>query len=111
MEFAVLANHGMKIKENEKRDKFLDLARELKKLWNMRVTVIPIVIDALGTIPKGFVKGTRKFRNQRMCGEHPNNSFIKIRQNTEESSADLLSLRLQWKTLANAGGKKLVKWW
>ena len=57
MDFAVPTNYRIKIKENEKRDKYLDLARELKKLWNMKVTVIPIVIGALGTIPKGFVRG------------------------------------------------------
>ena len=28
------------------------LAGELRKLWNMRMTVIPIVIRALGTVPK-----------------------------------------------------------
>ena len=55
--FAVPANHRVKIKENEKRDKYLDLARELKKLWHMRVTVIPIVISTLGTIPKGLISG------------------------------------------------------
>ena len=38
----------MIIKENEKGDKYLDPARELIKLWNMKVTVIPIVIGALG---------------------------------------------------------------
>ena len=27
-----------------------------KKFWNMKVTVIPIVIGALGTMPKGLVK-------------------------------------------------------
>ena len=26
----------MKVKENEKRDNYLDLAREIKKLWNMK---------------------------------------------------------------------------
>ena len=31
MDFAVLADHRVKIEENEKRDKYLDLARELKK--------------------------------------------------------------------------------
>ena len=31
---------------------YLDLARELKKLWNMKMTVVPIVIGALGKIPK-----------------------------------------------------------
>ena len=33
-----------KLKEWEKKGKYLDLARELKKLWNMKVTIIPIVI-------------------------------------------------------------------
>ena len=41
----------------EKRDKYLDLARELKKLWNMKVTIIPIVIGAFGTVTKGLLKG------------------------------------------------------
>ena len=39
-------------KENEKRDKYLDLARKLKTLWNMKVTATPTVIGALGMIPK-----------------------------------------------------------
>ena len=47
------------MKENEMRDKYLDLDRELKKLWNMKVTVIPIVISVLGTIPKDLVKGLK----------------------------------------------------
>ena len=37
-------------------DKFLDLARELKNLLNMKVTVIPIVVGALGMVPKGLEK-------------------------------------------------------
>ena len=45
------------LKESEKKDKYLDLARELKKLWNMKVTIVPIVIGALGTITKGLLKG------------------------------------------------------
>ena len=44
------------MKEIKKRDKHLDLAREQKKLWNMKVTVIPIVSGALGTFPKDLVK-------------------------------------------------------
>ena len=45
------------MKEYEKKDKYLDLARELKKLWNMKVTIVPIVIGAFGTITKGLLKG------------------------------------------------------
>ena len=54
----------MKIKENEKRDKYLDLARELRKLWNIRVTVIPIEIGALGTVLKGLERGVEDFENE-----------------------------------------------
>ena len=39
-----------------KRYKYLDLARELKKLWNMKVTVIPILIGMLGTVTKELVQ-------------------------------------------------------
>ena len=38
MDFADLADHRIKLKECEKKDKYFDLARELKKLWNMKVT-------------------------------------------------------------------------
>ena len=55
--FAVPADHRIKLKECEKNDKYLDLARELKKLWNMQVTIIPIVIGAFGTVTKGLLKG------------------------------------------------------
>ena len=30
--------------------------RELKKPWNMKETIVPIVIGALGTITKGLLK-------------------------------------------------------
>ena len=57
VDFAVPADHRIKLKECEKRDKYLDLARELKKLWDMKVTIIPIVIGAFGTVTKGLLKG------------------------------------------------------
>ena len=56
MDFAVAADHRVKVKECEKRDKYVDLARELKKLSNMKLTIIPIVISALGTVTKGLVQ-------------------------------------------------------
>ena len=55
--FAVPAGHRIKLKESEKKDKYFDLARELKKLWNLKVTIIPIVIGAFGTVTKGLLKG------------------------------------------------------
>ena len=53
-DFAVTAEHRVKMKESEKNDKYLDLARGLKKLWNMKVTFVSIVIGALGTVTKGW---------------------------------------------------------
>ena len=56
--FTVPADRMVKLKESKKRDKYIDLARELKKkLWNMKVTVIQIVIGALGTVSKEVIKG------------------------------------------------------
>ena len=57
VDFAVPADPRIKLKECEKKDKCLELARELKKLWNMQVTIIPIVIGAFGTVTKGLLKG------------------------------------------------------
>ncbi len=45
-------NHRINLKECEKKDKYLGLCRELKKLWNMKMTIVPFVIGALGTITK-----------------------------------------------------------
>ena len=55
--FAVPADYRIKLKEYEKKDPYLDLARELKKLWHMKVTIVPIVIGAFGTIIKRLLKG------------------------------------------------------
>ena len=57
VDFAVPADHRINLKEREKKDKYLDLAREIKKLLNMKVTIVPIVIGTLGTVTKGLLKG------------------------------------------------------
>ena len=55
--WTVLVDHRVKLKESEKKDSYLDLARELKKLWNLKVIIIPYVIGDFGTITKRLVKG------------------------------------------------------
>ena len=57
VDFAVPADHRIRLKECEKKDKYADLLRELKKMWNMQVTIISIVIGAFGTVTKGLLKG------------------------------------------------------
>ena len=89
VDFAVPADHRIKLKECEKKDKCLDLSRELKKLWNMQVTIIPIVIGAFGTVTKGLLKGLEDLE---VGGRHPNDSIIENGQNTKINSGDLRRL-------------------
>ena len=62
VDFAVPADNGIKLKECEKKDEYLDLGREVKTLWNMKVTIIPIVIRAFGTVSKGLLKGLKDWK-------------------------------------------------
>ena len=50
----------------------------------MKVTVIPIVIGALGKNPKSIGKGIRRLTNQETNKGHLKYSIIKIGQNTEK---------------------------
>ena len=50
VDFAFPADQRIKLKKCEKKDKYLDLARELKKLWNMKVTIMPIVMGAFNAV-------------------------------------------------------------
>ena len=82
VDFVVLANHRWKIKVNEKRNKYLDLTWEQKKLWNVKLTMIPLVIGALR-------KRAKRVENRKTNRDHPNNSIIEIGQNTKKSPRDL----------------------
>ena len=106
VDFAFPVDQRIKVKENEKKDKYLDLARELNKLWNMKVTIIPTVIGAFGTVAKGL-------GSWRTSGDHANYSIVENGQNTEKSPGDLRrlvvtqapvknhQLKMMWKTLNN----------
>ena len=60
--FAVLADNRVKIKESKNIKKYLDLARELKKLKNILVILIPIVIGALRTKLRGLERGLEQLK-------------------------------------------------
>ena len=42
VDFAVPVNHRVRLKESEKKDKYLDLAKGLKKLWNIKQNLMQI---------------------------------------------------------------------
>ena len=102
VDFAVSVDHRMKLKECEKKDKYLDLARELKKLWNMKVTIIPIVIGAFGTVTKGLLKGLEDLEVGRRVETIQTTTLLRtarILRRVLETWRDLLSPKLQWKTI------------
>ena len=98
-----MADHGIKLKESEKKDKYLDLARELKKLWNMKVTIMPIVIGAFGTVTKGLEKGLEDLEIRGREETIKTTALLRsarILRIVLETCGDLLSLKLQWKTIS-----------
>ena len=101
VDFVVPANHRINLKEWEKKDKYLDLARELKKLWNMKVTIVSIVNCAFGTITKGLLKGLADLEVGGRVETIQTTALLRtarILRRVLESWRDLLSLKLQWKT-------------
>ena len=64
-------NHRVKIKENEKGGKYLDLARELNRVMKLECD--------------SDTKGTEIAGNRWTCRDHRNYSIDKIDQNTEKS--------------------------
>ena len=83
------ADLRVKTKESEKIDKYLELARELKKLWNMKAPVVSVVAGALEMDPKDSAKGTRRIGNQRKNCDYPDHSIVEIGQNSQKKPGDL----------------------
>ena len=88
VDFAVPADHSVKLKESEKRDKCLDLEKTVEYEnggdtncdWCTRY-----IHQRIGTMTGGL-------GNKRTSGDHPNYSIIVISQNTEKSPGDLRRL-------------------
>ena len=98
VEFAVPPDQRIKSKECEKKDKHLDLDRELKTLWNMKVSIVPIVIGAFGTVTEGLLKGLED-----LVETIQTTSLLKTARTLRkvlETWGDLLSLKLLWKTIS-----------
>ena len=103
VDFAVPADHRIKLKECEKEDKYLDHARELKKIWNLQVTIIPILIGAFGTVTKGLLKGLEDLEVGGRVETIQTASFLRsarILRRVLVTSGDLQLLRLQWKAIS-----------
>ena len=48
---AIREDGRVREKEDEKIEKYQDLAREVRRIWGVRSKVIPVVVGALGSVP------------------------------------------------------------
>ena len=55
----------------------------------MKVTVIPIIISALGTVTERIGTGIGGLGTKRTSGNYPEYNIIEIGQNTEKSPVDV----------------------
>ena len=61
IDIAIPGDSRLVEKEREKVEKYQDLKRERPRIWSMRkVEVIPVVVGALGAIPKNLDKWIEK---------------------------------------------------
>ena len=73
----------------------------MKKLWNMKVIIIPIAIGAFGTITKGLLKGLEDLEaGGRVVSIQPLLRTTRILRRVLETWEDFLSLTLQGKTFS-----------
>ena len=94
VDFVVPADHRVKLKESEMRDKYLDISREVNKLWNMKVTVIPIVIGPLGRVTKRLVQGLEDLEIGGWMETIQITRLLRSTKKVLETWADMLTLKL-----------------
>ena len=80
----------MKTKENEKKDKYFDLAKELRKLWNIKVTVLPVIIWVLESVCKILVRGLEQLEIRRRSETIQTATLLKSARISRKSSGDML---------------------
>ena len=96
----ILPDHMIKLKESEKRDKFLNLSRELKKLRSIKVTMVTIEIGALSRATKGLVQGLEDLKIRGRVETKITKALLRSARilRVLKIFEDLLALRLQRKT-------------
>ena len=76
----------------------------------MKVTIIPIVIGAFGTVTKGLLKGLEDLEVGDQVETTQTTALLKtarILRRVLETWGDWLSLKLQWKTISLRWYEKL----
>ena len=81
-------------KSKKRREKVLRPCLRIKRLWFIKTTVIPIIINVLETIPKCLVTWAETIKTTVLLRS------ARILRRILKTWGDLLSLKLQWKTIS-----------
>ena len=92
MDFNVLADHRIKMKESQKKDQYCVLARELKISMGHEIDNHTNPDSCFWYSRQRIIKGTGGLENKWTSGDHPNYCIIENGQNTEKSPGDLRRL-------------------
>ena len=84
-DFAVPANHRVKIKDSEKINKYLDFAEDFKKSWGHESKGNLSCSWYGWNAPQRHGQGTIAIGNQRKNQDHPDNSIVEIGQNIQNN--------------------------
>ena len=105
--FTVPVDHSVELKESEKKDKYLDFTRGLKKTGEYESDIYTNYDWCTWYSDQRIYKRTGECGNEKTSGDHLNYCIIEIGQNTEESPGDLRRLAhsdSNERPSANAGG-------
>ena len=95
--------HGKNWKKLTRVANTYTLLENWKKLWNMKVTVIPVVIGALATFTKGLIQRLEDLEIRGRVETIQTTALLRsarILRGVLDTWGDLQSLRLQWETIS-----------
>ena len=85
VDFAVPTDHRVRLKESKKRDRYLDLARELKKTMELESDGGKNCDCRARYSHQKIGTGTGGPENKRTSGDHSNYSIVEIGQSTKKT--------------------------
>ena len=65
LDFAIPMDYHVTEKEEEKIDKFIDLAGEVRRQFRVKTLIVPIVLGALGDSPSKTIRIAQKIGNRK----------------------------------------------
>jgi hypothetical protein len=62
IDVAIPSDRNVMQKESEKKLKYKNLSIEIRRMWNMKCFVIPVIIGATGIVTKGLKKICKRYQ-------------------------------------------------